>query len=108
MLDVAQIHQLEVHAVRSEQLAARDAVRHMILGLLAFMGRPQGIEVVPITLVAVGTGAVVVGIALVGRSIPFPSGRYLGLLGVAALVGDLAVFHLAVRRFDRDRVVTRL
>jgi len=29
-------------------------------------------------------------------------------VGVTAAVGDLVVFHLAVRRFDRDRVVTRL
>ncbi|MBC9225090.1 ABC transporter permease subunit [Aeromicrobium sp. 636] len=30
------------------------------------------------------------------------------VVGVVAAIGDLIVFHLAVRRFDRDRVVTRL
>ncbi|MCL3837120.1 ABC transporter permease subunit [Aeromicrobium duanguangcaii] len=30
------------------------------------------------------------------------------VVGVLAAIGDLVVFHLAVRRFDRDRVVTRL
>jgi hypothetical protein len=40
-------------------------------------------------------------------ALAFDRGVVIGV-GVATLVGDLAVFHLAVRRFDRDRVVTRL
>lgn len=35
-------------------------------------------------------------------------GRVVLAVGLLAVVGDLVVFHLAVRRFDRDRVVTRL
>lgn len=34
--------------------------------------------------------------------------RVVVAVGVVAALGDLVVFHLAVRRFDRDRVVTRL
>ncbi|GAA3525171.1 ABC transporter permease [Aeromicrobium flavum] len=34
--------------------------------------------------------------------------RVVVVIGVVAGLGDLVVFHLAVRRFDRDRVVTRL
>lgn len=34
--------------------------------------------------------------------------RVVLVIGVVAAFGDLVVFHLAVRRFDRDRVVTRL
>lgn len=35
-------------------------------------------------------------------------GRVVVVVGLLSVVGDLVVFHLAVRRFDRDRVVTRL
>lgn len=34
--------------------------------------------------------------------------RVVVAVGLVAAVGDLFVFHLAVRRFDRDRVVTRM
>jgi len=34
--------------------------------------------------------------------------RVVVAVGLAAALGDLVVFHLAVRRFDRDRVVTRM
>lgn len=34
--------------------------------------------------------------------------RVVVAIGVVAALGDVVVFHLAVRRFDRDRVVTRL
>lgn len=34
--------------------------------------------------------------------------RVVIVVGVVAALGDLIVFHLAVRRFDRDRVVTRM
>lgn len=34
--------------------------------------------------------------------------RVVVVIGVVAALGDLVVFHLAVRRFDRDWVVTRL
>ncbi len=34
--------------------------------------------------------------------------RVVVVIGALAAVGDIAMFHLAVRRFDRDRVVTRL
>lgn len=34
--------------------------------------------------------------------------RVVVVIGVLAALGDVLVYHLAVRRFDRDRVVTRL
>jgi ABC-2 type transport system permease protein len=34
--------------------------------------------------------------------------RVVVVIGVTAALGALVVFHPAVRRFDRDRVVTRL
>jgi len=79
---------LVLNALRHDELAARDAVRQMILGLLAFMGRPRGIDVVPISIAAV---AVIAGLGLwvVLSRVAGVRSAILLLLGALVLVGYL-------------------
>lgn len=58
-----------LHGLRDEALSAADSVRQMIIGLLAFLGRPRGIDVASVTLRALGLLAVVAVVVAVATAI---------------------------------------